>query len=104
MQRVHIEPLDDYYWLVDFIQMCSFVERCDLVISGLENAIAGSRSWDYCLNETVLRYEPSRDKVTAVFLSGDSAAQSTMASAGCLAILKEWRERLLAAGRHCSPP
>jgi hypothetical protein len=103
MHRVDIEPLDTYYWLADFIQMCSFVERCDVVLSGLEGAVAGSQPWSCCINDTVLRYEPSTETVTAVFLCSN-AAQSTMESLAFLTILREWRERMLAAERHRSLP
>jgi hypothetical protein len=103
-QRIHIEPLNEYYWLIDFLQMCSFVERCDFVRSGLETAMRNSEPWEYCLNETLLRYDSSTEMVIAVFLCGDAAAKSTMDTCGFLGNLSKWRERLLPAGRLGSLP
>ena len=93
----------EYHWLIDFIEMCSCVERCDLVIRGLEDAMAAcATNWRITINETTLDYHPASATVIAVFMNYDSENESTasfyfpsqMDASAFLAALTERRELL----------
>jgi hypothetical protein len=83
--------MNEENWLIHFLEMCSFVERCDYVIAGLQNAISLSEPWDCHINEIVLRYDPSESVVTAEFDWDDPPTPSTMNASVFFTMLHEKR-------------
>jgi hypothetical protein len=91
-----IDPEDAFLWIIMYINECRQQVLIDRHINELSEARNDRRGWRYCINETVLTYDPFRERMTAVFMPIDDDRENEMDSAIFLKILREWREHVIA--------